>query len=108
MERQKQEQLIIVFLENKHQYLAGEDVTKGILNKCLVHPREFFASAIEHHAAALICVLNHPCGDPEPLQEGYRITEHLGEVWKMEVIPVLDKVIVGGDNYASFADKGLL
>ena len=83
LERQKQEQLIIVLLENKHRYLAGEDVTKGILNKCLVHPREFFASAIEHHAAALICVLNHPCGDPEPLQENYRITERLGEVWKM-------------------------
>ena len=56
----------------------------------------------------MICVHNHPCGDPEPLQENYRITERLGEVWKMEGIPVLDKVIVGGDNYASFAGKGLL
>ena len=88
--------------------MAEEDVTKDILKKCLVHPRELFASAIEHRAAALIYVHNHPCGDPEPLQEDYRITERLGEVGKMEGIPVLEKVIVGGDNYANFAEKGLL
>ena len=45
LERQKQEQFIIVLLDNKHRYLAEEDVTKGILNKSLVHPREVFASA---------------------------------------------------------------
>ncbi len=39
LERQKQEQFIIVLLDNKHRYLAEEDVTKGILNKSLVHPR---------------------------------------------------------------------
>ena len=33
LERQKQEQFIIVLLDNKHRYLAEEDVTKGILNK---------------------------------------------------------------------------
>ncbi len=31
---------------NKHRYLAEGDVTKGILNKSLVHPREVLASAI--------------------------------------------------------------
>lgn len=108
MERQKQEQFIIVLLDNKHRYLAEEDVTKGILNKSLVHPREVFASAIEHRAAALICVHNHPSGDPEPSQEDFRITERLVEVGKLVGIPVLDHVIVGGENYTSFADKGLL
>ena len=40
LERQKQEQFIIVLLDNKHRYLAEEDVTKGILNNILVHLRE--------------------------------------------------------------------
>ncbi len=106
--KQKQEQFIIVLLDNKHRYLAEEDVTKGILNKSLVHPREVFASAIEHRAAALICVHNHPSGDPEPSQEDLRITERLVEVGKLVGIPVLDHVIVGGDEYTSFADRGLL
>ena len=107
MDRQKQEQFIIVLLDNKHRYLAEEDVTIG-LNKSLVHPQEVFASAIEHRAAALICFHNHPCGDPEPLREDYQITQRMVEVGKLVGIPVLDHVIVGGDNYASFAEKGLL
>ena len=108
MERQKQEQFIIVLLDNKHRYLAEKDVTKGILNKSRVNPREVFASAIEHRAATLICVHNHPSGDSEPSQEDSRITERLVEVWKLVGMPVLDHVIVGGDNYNSFADNGLL
>ena len=98
MERQKQEQFIIVLLDKKHLYLAEEDVTKGILNESLVHPREVFASAIEYRAAALICAHNHPSGDPE----------RVVEVGKLVGIPVLDHVNVGGDNYTSFADKGFL
>jgi DNA repair protein RadC len=108
LDRQKQEQYIIVLLDNKHRYLAEEDVTKGILNKSLVHPREVFVSAIEHRAATSICVHNHLSGDPEPSQEEFRIMERLVEVGKLVGIPVLDHVIVGGDNYTSFADKGLL
>ena len=107
LERQKQEQFIIILLDNKHRYLAEEDVTKGILNKSLVYPREVFASAIEHRAAALICAHNHPSGDPEPSQD-FRKTERLVDVGKLVGIPVLDHVIVADDNYTSFADKGLL
>ena len=108
LERQKQEQFIIVLMGNKHWYLAEEDVTTAILNKSLVHPRVVFASAIEHRAAALICVHNHPFGDPDPSQEDFQITERLVEVGKLVGISVLDHVIVGGENYTSFADKALL
>ena len=108
LSRQKQEQFIIVLLDNKHRYLAEEDVSKGILNKSLVHPREVFASAIEHRAASMICIHNHPSGDPEPSQEDLRITERLAEVGKLVGIPVLDHVIVGNESYTSFADKGII
>ena len=81
---------------------------KGILNKSLVHPREVFASAIEHRATSLICVHNHPSGDLEPSQEDFRIMERLVEVGKLVGISMLYHVIVGGENYTSFADKGLL
>ena len=68
---------------NKHRYLAERYVTKGILNKSLVHPREVFASGIEHRAATLICAHNHTYGDQEPSQEDFRITERLEEVGKL-------------------------
>ena len=62
----------------------------------------------EHRAAALICIHNHPSGDPGPSQEDIRITERLVEVGKLVGIPVLDHVTLGGDEYTSFAERGLL
>ena len=70
--------------------------------------REAFGSDIEHRAAALICATNHSSGDPEYLHKDSRITERLVEIGKLAGMPVLDHVIVGGDNYTSFDDKGLL
>jgi DNA repair protein RadC len=45
-------------LDNKHRYLAEEDVSKGILNKSLVPPGEVFALTIVDRAAAMICIPN--------------------------------------------------
>ena len=56
----------------------------------------------------MICILNHPSGEPEPSKENLRITERLLEVGKLVGIPVLDHVLVGHDSYTSFADKGIL
>ena len=55
-----------------------------------------------------MCVHNHPSGDPEPSPEDRRITERLVESGKLIGIQVLDHVVIGRDDYFSFADKGLL
>ena len=95
-------------MDNKHGYLGEEDVSKGILNKSLGHPREVFALAIEHRATAMICIHNHSSGESEPSKENLRIMKRLVEVGKLAGIPVLDHVLVGHDSYTSFADKGIL
>ena len=64
--------------------------------------REAFASDIEHRAADLIWANNHPSGDL-----GHYNGTSL-EIGKLVGIPVLDHGIVGGDNYTSFDEKGLL
>src|SRR5438105_1303243 len=58
----------ILPLDSQHNLAADAPIviTRGILNAALVHPREVFASAIVASAAALICVHNHPSGDPTP------------------------------------------
>ncbi|MGK5093598.1 DNA repair protein RadC [Deltaproteobacteria bacterium TL4] len=104
----KQEQFILVLLDNQHQYLMDEVVSMGILNKSLVHPREVFAKAIEHRAAAIICVHNHPSGDPKASPEDLNITKRLKEASQIIGIPLLDHLIIGNDQYTSLADEGLL
>lgn len=104
----KQEEFIIVLLDNKHRYLNDQVITKGILNRSLVHPREVFGSAIESRAAAIICVHNHPSGDPQPSAEDVKITQRLKEVGSVVGIPVLDHIIIGDQRYTSLSDEGLL
>lgn len=104
----KQECFILVLLDNKHQYLKETVVTKGILNKSLVHPREVFGAAIENRAAAIVCAHNHPSGDPKASPEDIQITQRLSDVGEIVGIPLLDHVIIGNDRYVSLADEGLL
>lgn len=104
----KQEQFIVVLLDNKHRFLEERIVTQGLLNRSLVHPREVFAGALERRAAALVCLHNHPSGDPQPSPEDHQITSRLVEAGKLLGIQVLDHLIVGDGSYVSFADKGWL
>ncbi len=104
----KQELFIVVLLDNKHQYLMDLTVTIGTLNKSLVHPREVFSKAIEKRSAAIICVHNHPSGDPKASKQDVEVTRRLKTVGSTIGIPILDHVIIGNDHFFSLADNGLM
>jgi DNA repair protein RadC len=71
------------------------EVTRGLLDASLVHPREVFKEAIRSSCAAIVLVHNHPSGDPSPSAEDVRITRQLVEAGKVVDIEVLDHIIIG-------------
>ncbi len=90
------------------------DVTKGLANASLVHPREVFKEAIRSSSAAIVLVHNHPTGDATPSPEDIRITRQLVEAGKVVDIEVLDHVILGrsngpdGRDFVSLRESGLV
>jgi DNA repair protein RadC len=70
--------------------------------------RGVFNHAVSHSAAAIVCIHNHPSGDPRPSKEDLEITKRLQEAGRTLGIPLLDHLIVGEQRYFSFADEGLL
>lgn len=70
-------------------------VSRGLLDACLVHPREVFKEAIRRGAAAMVLAHNHPSGDPVPSAEDVRITRQLVEAGRIVDIRVLDHVVLG-------------
>jgi DNA repair protein RadC len=95
----------VLMLDSKNN-LKGKpiEITKGLLNASLVHPREVFREAIKLNVAAVVVVHNHPSGDPSPSAEDVRITKQLVEAGKVIGIKVLDHVILGksqGDDASS-------
>lgn len=98
----------VMLLDGKNRLLFFEDVGRGSVSACLVHPREVFWSAIHHRASAIICVHNHPSGDPEPSAEDRTITSRLREAGELLGIRLLDHIIIGESSYYSFLDRGNL
>lgn len=64
MQHLKQEHLVVLFLNTKNQIVHKQTIFIGSLNASIVHPREIFREAVKRAAASIICVHNHPSGDP--------------------------------------------
>ncbi len=100
------EHFYLIALNSRNSSVA--EVSIGSLSASIVHPREVFAEAIKHKAASVIFAHNHPSGDTEPSEEDIEITKRLVKAGKIMGIEVLDHIIVAGDTFLSFKEKGLL
>ncbi len=99
------EQFVVILLNNKNKVIGTEVVSEGSLSSSIVHPREVFAPAILHHAAAIMVAHNHPSGDPKPSTEDEEVTRQLLRSGKVLGIPMIDHVIIGDGNYYSFLEN---
>ncbi|SEO39227.1 RadC family protein [Vreelandella aquamarina] len=97
-----------LLLDTQHRLIAFDELFRGTIDSASVYPREVIKHAIEHNAAAVILVHNHPSGDPEPSDADRRITQRLQQALGLVDIRVLDHVVVGHEGYTSFAERGWL
>ena len=104
MRRLKKEVFRVVYLNTKNEMVGFEDVSIGIINSSLVHPREVFRTAVKKGVYAVILMHNHPSGNPEPSRNDFMITERLAESGKILGIEVLDHIVIGDGVYYSFKD----
>jgi DNA repair protein RadC len=96
--RELVEVFYVLTLNSQSRVVSCQEVTRGILNASLVHPREVFRLAIAEGAAGIVVVHNHPSGDPTPSADDRSIRKQLVDAGKIIDIPV----------YVSFAEAGLL
>ncbi len=102
------EYFLALHLNSKNRLIREVLVSIGSLTCSVVHPREVFGPAVRDSSAAIVFVHNHPSGDPQPSREDRECTTRLLKAGRILGIRVLDHVIVGHDEYFSFADAGLL
>jgi DNA repair protein RadC len=104
----KREIFKVMFLNRKNELILDQDVFFGTLAGSAVYPREIMTLALEHKAAGMVFVHNHPSGDPSPSPEDKRLTRDLVWAAKLLMVQVLDHIIIGNNTYYSFADDGLI
>jgi len=99
---------VVVLLNTAHRCLGHFTASEGGLAASVVEPRLVFRRAILDHAAAVICLHNHPSGNPEPSREDCSITRQLADAGRVVGIPLRDHIIVAADTYTSLAERGLV
>ncbi|MDM7997588.1 MAG: DNA repair protein RadC [Acidobacteriota bacterium] len=102
------EHFFSLHLNSKNQLIREVLVSIGSLSTSVVHPREVFAPAVRDSSAALVFMHNHPSGDPTPSREDKECTQRLIHAGQILGIRVLDHIVLGHNDYYSFADAGLL
>ena len=108
LRHENQEHFQVILLNSKGRVTAIKEISQGSLNASVVHPREVFAPAVVHHAAALLAVHNHPSGDPTPSQEDRDLTRTLVKAGEILGIPVVDHLVIGDGVYYSFKEHDLI
>lgn len=102
------EHFIIIMLNTKNRIIGKELIAVGSLNQAIVPAREAFKPAIIKSAASIICLHNHPSGDPTPSQEDINLTKRFITVGEILGIDVLDHIIVGTEGYVSLREQALI
>jgi DNA repair protein RadC len=98
----------VVYLNSDNRIIGIGDAALGTVNRALPIIREIFHTALQKFAAAIICLHNHPSGNPAPSPEDNAFTKELVAAGKLMGIQVLDHIIVAGDTFYSFAQDGML
>ena len=98
----------LLLLDTKHRVIGFRELFRGTLDGASVYPREVVKVALEHNAAAVILVHNHPSGDPEPSQADRTLTTMLKNTLNLIGTQTLDHIVVGSEGCVSMAERGYL
>lgn len=96
----------VLFLNQQHGFIAFERLAAGAAAKVSVPVRQLIASALHHHAAAVILAHNHPAGSGAPSAEDRETTRQLDAALALLDIRLLDHFIVAGNEMVSMRECG--
>lgn len=82
----------------------------GAINEAMAHPRELLKASILSNAASIMLIHCHPSGQLLPSKADTMMTDRMNKICELIGIPLVDHVIVGGDNreFFSFKEKGVI
>lgn len=101
MKYETQEHFVLATLDAANHVIRVHELTKGLVDRTPIHPREAFVKAIEDRAVSVIFAHNHPSGSTTPSDEDMSITRVLCASGRILQIPVLDHIIMGKCGHTS-------
>jgi DNA repair protein RadC len=106
--RSRQENFFVVTLSAGHSVLRVRLVTRGLLGRVLIAPREVFYPAIRENSHAILLAHNHPSGCLAPSREDLEATKRLISAGQILGIEVLDHILFSWSGFVSFKESGVM
>ena len=100
------ETMLMLILDRANAIKGWVKLSQGGMSGTVVDPKIVFSIALKAAASAIVLIHNHPSGNLKPSETDIKITEQIKEGGKILDIGVWDHIIIGEDNYYSFADEG--
>lgn len=101
---EEQEVFLVITLDGSHRIINTHVITRGLVNRTLVHPREVFRPAIKDNSTSIIIAHNHPSGALNPSAEDFNVTETITEAGHLLGITVLDHILFSFSGARSIKD----
>lgn len=102
------EAFYILLLNRANKVIREVQISEGGFSGTVADPKKIFKLALEHSASAIILCHNHPSGNIKPSDADIKLTHKLKNAGEMLDLPVIDHIILGEENYYSFADENTL
>jgi len=103
------EEFYVIFLNTNNRVVSVQSVSNGGITSTVVDSRIIFKKALELSTVTQIIIAhNHPSGNCTPSEADKKLTQKIKEAGQFIDIKLLDHIIVGANQYFSFADEGLL
>ncbi len=103
-----EEHFRILYLNRRNVLLSDTLIARGETAEVQISLRQIVLNALRINSSALIAAHNHPSGGVEPSESDRLLTKDLIAATRPLNIKVLDHLIIGEEEFYSFADEGLL
>ena len=97
-----------MFLDAKNRIISCREISRGVVNGTDISVRAIAEQALACKATSVIIAHNHPDGIPVPSAEDELTTQKIKLALSTVGIRLADHIVVGGEQYVSFVDYGLM
>ncbi len=102
------EEFWAIYLNNAKRVIARAKISQGGTTATVVDTKIVLRHAIDHLAAAIILVHNHPSGTLRSSRQDDAITDRIKKAAAMIDVQVVDHIIFTKDAYYSYNESGLI
>ena len=99
---------MILYLDVQNGVIADKIISIGTVNHTAVFPREVFKKTLDHQAASLIIVRNHPSSSTKPSDADIMPIRRIRDALALVDIALHDHLIVTSNNLGSMKALNLL